>query len=430
MSTQDEGGAPPRPARRRWLTVVSGTVVAVLVVVLAILAVRSPGRPVHDVSLGDGTVWVSGGQTTYWARVDPGAHGFDLVIPGAGSSGPEQDVVRPDVLQDGRHAVGVTVDRTLVPFDTRTGEVLEGRPKVPDPQVETGEDFYMPGLVDLRGSTIAMVERTTGRVWAQRLDPKGGDDLTGFHTGLTPVATVGPDAAVAVDIYGNVKAVSAQRGVVVDVPAEGAGFGEPEEESLGFSGRLADITAVGDRWVVMDGETGNIYHEGQTADPRQIPDGGSQPGLDLVMAALQQPGPDADKVGVQTITTAAFVDLDSSTGRAEIASGLDENDAAIRNHQISRPLATGECLLAAWGQQSVLLFGEVCGDEQVQVSQIFEAGDVGRRAGVAVRYNRGRRLLNDLDTGRVFDLDLAAHENRIDTWPKGAPRRSGNDPAR
>ncbi len=41
--------------------------------------------------------------------------------------------------------------------------------------------------------------------------------------------------------------------------------------------------------------------------------------------------------------------------------------------------------------------------------------------GVVFRTNRGQILLNDLDTGRVFDIALTG-DVRIDTWPGGAPR--------
>lgn len=427
-----QGGEPEgsrRKPRPRWLKVVSGGVVALLVAVVAIFAVRHPGRPVHDVALGDGSVWVSGGRTTYWARVNPGSRGFDLVLPGGGSSGSEAGVIRPDVLQDGPHAVGVTSDRSLVPFDTRTGEVLEGRPTVPEPDVGTGQEFFRPDVVDLRGGTIAMVDEATGQVWAKRLDPKGETDLTDFHTGRSPIVTVGGAASLTVDIHGNVKAVSAAHGVVVDVPVEGDGFGAPERTSLGFNGRFADITAIGERWVVMDGESGDIYHEGQDGDPDQIPDGGTQPGVEVVKAALQQPGEDTGRVAVQTLTKAAYVGLDegSSGEEPEIVAGLEERDPAVRNQHITRPVVTGDCLVAAWGRTHALYYGRLCGEGQAQVSEIAQAGDTGRRNGVAVRYNRGQVVLNDLDTGRVYDISLDTKDVRVDTWPQGAPRRGGGE---
>lgn len=430
MST-DEQGEPPRRPRRRWVRVVSGGIVTLLVTVVAIFAVRSSGEPVHDVAVSDGSVWVSGGRTASWARVNLGAHGFDTVIEGAGTSQaptwrPEDSVrrpptVRPDVLQDGRNAVGVTTKGLLVPFDTRTGEKMAEGPTVPARDDATGQLIFLPSVVDLRGETIAMVDNASGQVWAKRLDPKGGTDLSGFGPGAPTVADIGGSASLAVDVHGNVKVVSAETGEVVDIPAEGSGFGAPVETRVEMSGSpFADITAVGDRWVVMDGATGAIHHEGMDGDPEELPQGGSsgEEGTSLVLAALQQPGDDADRVAVQTISTATFVDIgEGSDSEAEISSGLVPEDRFARNQKISRPVVSGDCLLAAWGRTSALMHGQVCGEEKVGVTRITNVGDITRENGVAVRHNRGRTVLNDLDTGRVYDLSLGTSDVRIDTWP-------------
>lgn len=412
----------PRPM---WLRAISGAVVAVLVVVASIYALRADGQPVHDVALTDGGIWVSGGRTGYWGRVNTGAHGLDLILHGAGKSGNEKNVVRPDVLQDGRNAVGVTSDRRLIAFDSRTGEPIDGEIQVPEPNYASGVDYEKPDLVAMHGNTLAVVDRVSGRVWAKRLDPKGGTPI-GDLMDTGELATVGPDASITVDLSGNVMAVSADSGKVVEIPAEGDGFGTPERTDLPFEdSRAADITAVGDSWVVLDLETGKIHSEG-LAKPQQLPDGSPETaGVTLTIAALQQPGPKSDVVAYQTVGRAGYTavtdDSDHDGGDVGVISGLDEEDERQQYQRISRPVINGDCLYAAWGDGNAIRFGSACGQVQQPTTELPISGDEARRNGVAIRYNRGQLLLNDLDTGRIYDLALPG-DLRIDTWPGGAAR--------
>lgn len=432
MSAQgQESRGTGRRRRPVWLRVVSGGIVSLLVVVAAIFATRSDGQPVHDVALTDGGLWVSGGRTGYWGRVNTGAHQFDLVLSGAGDAGTGRDVLRADVLQDGRNAVGVTADRRLIAFDTRTGERIKGEVQVPEPTPVTGVDFHEPDRVALGGDTLAVVDHDTGRIWGKRLDPAGGTPIADLlDTG--ELDTVGKQAAVTVDLDGDIMAVSADSGRVVEIPAEGDGFGQPIRTDLDFSGRAADITAVGDEWVVLDLETGDVMSE-HLLDPQPIA-GGTQDnaGEDLAMVALQQPGPASDVVGYQTLERAGYAriteDSDHDGADVGVVSGLDEGDERpqAQFNKISRPVVNGDCLYAAWGMGGTILWGRACGQTQAQTSQLPVAGNLTRRNGVAVRHDRGQLVLNDLDTGRVYDLTLPG-DLRIDTWPGGAPR---GDPER
>lgn len=417
-------GQPRAPRRPTWLKVVSGGVVTVLVAVAAIFAVRAEGEPVHDVALTDGGIWVSGGRTGFWGRVNTGAHALDLIVDGAGRPPDEKGVLRPDILQDGRNAVGVTSDRRLIAIDTRTGDPLEGSVQVPEPTYGTGFDFHEPDLVAMGGNTIAVVDHDSGRIWAKRLDPKGGTPIADLRdTG--ELATVGPAAAVTVDLEGDVMAVSAETGTVVEIPAEGAGFGSVVRTDAGFSGRAADITAVGDAWVVLDLEKGEIHAEDLTT-PQPLPEGTQQTaGVSLAMAALQQAGPASDLVAVQTTGRAGYVriteDSQHAGGDSGVVSGLEEDDEQPTFQRISRPVRNGDCLNAAWGEGNAIRFGVACGQAEVPTTQLLFQSDIARQNGVAVRYNRGQVLLNDLDTGRLFDLSLPS-DPRIDTWPGGASR--------
>lgn len=432
-SGADEGAGAKRP-RSMWVRMISGTIVTVLVAVAAIFAFRADGEPVHDVGLTDGSVWVSGGRTGYWGQVNTGSHSLETVIGGAGATKQKGGdwIERSDVLQDGRNVVGITgvadatkQERELVAIDSTTGAAVEGGASVPATGVTSGTDVVMPDVVALNGDTLAVVDHQTGDLWATRLDPGGGTSIDGLTDEAPLENQIGPGAAVTVSDAGDIMVVSAGSGTVVEVPVEGDGFGRPDRSELPFDdSRFADITAVGDRWVVLDLEDGMVHAE-DMADPRNLPGGGqSERGQDLALAVLQQAGPESSQVAVQTTERAEYVEIDRGSaggGDVGVSSGLEEDAERSDFVRLSRPVLNGDCLYAAWGRGNGVLWGRACGDESQGVSELGRQGDIARDSPVEVRYNRGQVLLNDLQTGRVFDLSLTG-DVRIDTWPGGAGR--------
>lgn len=419
---------PQRRPRSMWVRVVSGTVVTLLVAVAAIFGFRADGISVHDVALTDGNIWVSSGATGYWGRVNSGSHSIDVTRSGAKAERPSDrkgERTRPDVVQDGRNVIGISETDQLLALDARTGEAVGDRVQAPPLAVPFGTRVLPPDTVALGGETVAVVDHSSGNIWAKRLDPDGGTSLEGLMD--TPVYNqLGEAAAVTVSLDGDIMAVSAETGTVVEIPAEGDGFGSPERTDLPFDGsRMADITAIGDTWVVLDLEEGLVHAEG-VEDPQSLPEGGEgAPGEKLVLALLQQAGPDSDVVAVQTVSHAAYVQLDESiaqSGDHGVVSELGEDDERVDYINFDRPVMNGDCLYAAWGNGPEIVWGSACGEEQRTASTLGHQSDQIRRNGVAVRQNAGKVVLNDLDTGRVFDLSLEG-DPRIDTWPEGAERR-------
>ncbi len=427
--------APARRPRRRAVRVVSGTLVALAVTAMGIYAVRADGEPVHDLTLGGAGVWVSGGTTAQWARANRGAQSFDLVVPGPTASpapppatGPGQVELPSDVLQDGLIAVGVTPDLRLVPIDTTTGAALEGHGQAAAPRYSTNKRFVTPTTLDLRGGTIAMVESATGKVWAKRLSPDGTTSLEDFTTEAPPLLTTGKDAALAVDVEGNVKVVSGDAGTVLDIPVKGEGFGSPERSTITLEGAVADITAVGTRWVVMDTQTGAIRVEGSDEESTAGGGGGGD-SENLVVAALQQPGPDAEVVAVQSGEEASFADLgDASINDDRLVTFTPGDEIEDpRQVAISRPLVLGDCLHAAWGSPTGVSYGISCGDTPSQTTERLDRRS--RVQPVVFRHNGGEQVLNDLGTGHVFDLAVRGQDYRVDTWP-AAPSPSSTKATR
>jgi hypothetical protein len=393
--------------------VASGLVVALTAGVLTYAAVSSKGETVHETDLDDGSVWVSSSKDARFARVNKAVGQFDGgVATSAGSGDPL------DILQDDNAVAGLVLGSgSLTPIDTRANRVAEGSGvSVPAPQSGTNQQVFVPRTVDLRGGTVATVDPRTGKVWGQTYSADAGlSTLEGLTAGVKPLATVGPTAAVAVDVSGGIHAVSGATGKVVSIPRTPTGFGKPVTETIELeSAKVVDITAVGTRWVVYSAGDDKLWTQG-TGDAVDV--GTTRTEGQPAYAALQQPGPDADSVGVQDSTTLRLVGLGGEGGTGGVEVTLGANEAAP---MVSRPLRTGACMHAAWASTTVNYYGKDCGSQQPQPAvSIQRSTSEGVKNGVALRTNHGLVVLNDLDGGEVWDLD--GKPKKLDEWDSLIP---------
>ncbi|WP_157598471.1 fibronectin type III domain-containing protein [Phycicoccus sp. Root101] len=405
------------PVARRRAGVASGVVVAVAASSLTFFAVHSRGETVHEADLNDGGVWVSATNYSQFARMNKAARQFDAgiqanVTPGAGL----------DVVQDGAAVGGIlTTGNQLVPIDPITGRIDSTAPvQLPQKAKPVGKEF-VPATGDLRGGTLAMVDPKTGKVWAQRVDPaKPLSGLT-LTTSAKPLATAGGIAAMAVDTSGGVHVVSAATGKVVSVPAAGDSFGAPVTEKIGLTASAVDITAVGTRWVVYNPVEDQVFAEGLE---KPVAGGADRLG-GMAYAALQQPGPKADSVALETTTELKVIGLDGAPGQAGVRLPSQVGPGAERP-KVSRPVRLGDCVHAAWAQTDRAYYGANCGQGQtVTAGTLDKPGDVPLRDGMALRTNRNLIVLNDLDTGDAWDLD--SKPLKIDNWDSVIPPSKTDD---
>ena len=227
----------------RRVGVASGLVVALTATTLTWFAVTSKGETVHRTDLNDGGVWVSSAKDGRFARVNKAVGQFDAGVVANSGAGEALDILQDDMAVAGL----VSGSGALTPIDPRTGRLAEGAgASVPPPTVDTNQTVYVPRTVDLRGGTLAMVEPKTGKVWAQTYEPDSGiGSFEGLAPGTTPLATVGATAALAVDVEGNVHAVSGATGKVVTIPHTATGYGRPVTAQLKLrDAKVVDITAV------------------------------------------------------------------------------------------------------------------------------------------------------------------------------------------
>ncbi len=383
---------------------------------LGYVAVASEGSTVHEARLNDAGVWVSSAAQAKFAKANVPIGQLDTGVASGASAGDGLDV-----LQDGAAVLGLTPGTgELVPIDVATSMAGNPLTSVPPSKVVPGR--FAPALVDLRGGTLAVLDPASGKIWAQRVDSRTGiENAPGIATGAKPVATIGKNGALAVGTDGVVHAVSGADGRATSVAPTQTGFGKPVAVPTKLRSAAPDITAVGRRWVAYDAVTDLVFTaddpDGQ--DAQVVTPGGS------ALAALQQPGPDADTVVVEGVEAAVQVPLDGGTspGGVRIGDQVDRVPGAVL---IARPVVLGGCVHAAWAEEGRVFYGANCGrTDDALTATLPTTGDAPTRDGVALRVNRGLVVLNDLDNGGVWDLD--DKPQKIDNWDALTPPTKQDD---
>ncbi|WP_377642059.1 Ig-like domain-containing protein [Oryzobacter terrae] len=396
--------------------VASLVAVALVASGLGYIAVASEGSTVHETHLNDAGVWVSSAAQAKFAKANVPIGQLDTGVASGAGVGDGLDV-----LQDGAAVLGLTPGTgELVPIDVSTSTAGNPLTSVPPTKVLPGR--FTPAPVDLRGGTLAVLDPATGKVWAQRVDTRAGiTSAPDIATGAKPLATVGKNAALAVGTDGVVHVVSGADGKVTSIRPAATGFGRPVAVATRLRSAAPDITAVGARWVAYDAATDRVYDADRPegTDAQVTLPGGSR------LAALQQPGPDADTVVVQGPDTAVLVPLDGGTspGGVKVSDPVDRVPGAVL---VSRPVVLSGCVHAAWAEEGRIFYGANCGragDEPTATLPV--SGDAPTRDGVALRVNRGLVVLNDLDNGGVWDLD--DKPMKIDNWDALTPPTKQDD---
>ena len=384
---------------------------------LGYVAVASQGTTVHEAALNDAGVWVSSDAQAKFARANVPIGQLDTGVATSVAAGSGLDV-----LQDGAAVVGVgTGAGQLFPIDPRTSTA--GDPAATLVTQPPAAGRFTPLPVDLRGGTIALLDRESGKVWAQRVDARAG--ITGglgeIAPAAKPVAEVGKDAAIAVDTTGSVHAVSGATGAVTSVPVVAGRFGPPVVVPTALRSQTPDITAVGTAWVAYDAAKDTVHtaSEPDGFDAQVTTPGGAR------VAALQQPGPDADTVAIEGPARAALVPLDGgiSPGGVRVEERVGRVPGA---GLVTRPVVLGGCLHAAWAEAGQVFYGANCGRAGDEPTATLPAeGEQDTRDGVAFRVNRDLVVLNDLDNGGVWDLD--DKPTKIDNWDALVPPTRTDD---
>ncbi len=362
--------------QRRRAALVSWLALAVAVSGVVAYAVQADGYQAHKAELNDGGIWVTSNRDGSYGRINKPIGELDGTIFSRLDS-------NLDIVQDGSSVVGINLsDGVVIPLDP-----AQMRP--PD-----GEEASIPGTpaVGMAGGSLAVLDTTTGKLWATREDPATGvPPVSTLADQSEPLAQVGADAALAVSLDGSVFAVSAAVDQLLTLTQSGTdSFATPTTDDLpgdGVSDAVA-LTAVGATPVVLDSATGRlIVIGGAEAD---VPKG----------SVLQQPGPSSSSVLVAS--REALLSVDLATGEVtELATGVGGDPA--------NPVRLGDCRYGAWagGTGAVVT---VCGDgEATPLPLNAQTSDL------VFRTNRGQIVLNDRATGNVWDVD-SDKPTQLDNW--------------
>lgn len=368
--------------RRHRVAIASQLALLMAVVGIVVVAINADGYETHEAQLNDGGIWVTNSRDGFYGRINKPIGQLD------GAVFSELDT-QLDVVQQGAVVLGHNLSSSsLVPIDPATVEQ-------PDGEVAT-----LPGgaQVGLAGGSLAVLDPGSGRLWAERVDPRLGNPLVGnLDAQSPPLATAGPGSALAVTERGRLLVLTAEDDTITTLRPTGTGFGAPSTTGLPREVEPgATVTAVGERTVVLDAGTGALT---------VLPEGGDEAAepVEVEVAAgsvLQVAGPES--TGVLVATGDRLLDVDLVTGEERVlADGVGGRPSA--------PVRLGACTYGAWSGGSGTVAVQ-CGDDPAQVSELgTESSDL------VFRVNRGEIVLNDRADGAVWNID-SDEPTRIDNW--------------
>ena len=372
--------------RRHRVGIASGVALAVATTVVAVHAVTADGYKKHEAELNDGGVWVVNGKKGWSGRLNKPINQLDGVVPG------DNGKARLDVVQDG--AAVVTLDA-----GTSRGQVIETSRL----EAQDGGSAAIPvtGDVAMAGGSLATADAETGEVWAVRYDDELGKPVvSAVDRQAEPLAEAGEGAALTVSQSGTVVVTSTEESTVTTLAPTDAGFRKPRTRDLSDdAGQVSDVTTVGDRIVTLDADAGVL----------SVVDGATvsvTPG-----SRLQQPGPGYDAVLVGAPDGLLSVDLESG----DVTTVSDRSGTSA-----VEPVRLGACAYGAWsgGLGAVAV---QCGSQEVMEDDL-----AGNATSLAFRVNRGEIVLNDANSGTVWDVQQDK-PIRIDNWEAFTSKKKNKD---
>jgi hypothetical protein len=359
--------------RRHASSVITGTSVALIALLVAIIAFVSQGYTAQRLDLGDGSVWVANGQRQVIGRANTEILQLNTVVASAGND--------LDVVQQGRTVLLVDRANTRLDIvDPATSEVVDS--------------VALPNegpSVHLSGESAIVHAEDTGEVWLL-----AQSELGSFDASTAPTLSLGPNAALVVSPDGMLHAYSADTAQLYLVdPARGAAALTAGAESrvVEFAGDGQDValTAVGDRVAILDFTSRTMWLDGAVVELDGFISAGERP-------VLQQPGGDADAVLLAWNDGLLSVGFDGDI--EQLVSG--------RAATAAPPLVTETCVFAAWADG---LAWRDCGGSPAELEL---AGSNAAASQLEFVANGDRVVLNDPRSGRTWAVQQGGE--LIDNW--------------
>lgn len=327
--------------------------------VVAAAAVIYPGFTVTQVDLNDGGVWVTNTSKNLVGHLN---YQSKLLDGGLLAASPDFDVLQ----NAGTVFLSDRSKSSLSPVSV-TDVVLGQATSVPS-----------PAAVSFGQKSVALASLDKGSLWVTSSSALGSFDAASAEPALTDakgvVATVGTDDVVY--------AANPAKGELITLKLDSAGT-VASQESVPVEAlrniENAQITAVGDKPVVLDPATGSLF----------LPGGKKVSLPDPAGAKLQQSGPAASSVAIATSKALIKQPLDGSAATVTDL-GAAGNAAA--------PVRLGSCLYSAWAGSGKYL--RDCDNPNDNTRQ--DIPTTGSRADFVFRVNRNVVVLNDVYSGDVW----------------------------
>ena len=362
---------------RSWLaahrslvaTATSGVLIAAVVATIAIV---STGYTAQKMQLDDASVWVANGSQQVVGRANTEVLELNSVVR-AGAN-------QLETVQSGDTVLMVDhANATIDTIDPATSSIIDNIALPPD-----------QAQVFLAGDRVIIFESGTGELWIMPLV-----ELSGFDATSPASLSLGRDAVVTVSPTGLLFAYSPEVNQVRRVDATRS---DEVDATWGLSieggSRTYQITAVGDRWAVLDVGTRTVYLDGRTVDLADeiAPTDGPE---------LQLPGPGSDRLLVGTNTALVSVPFSGANPVPLIAD---------RSGTGAAPLVLAGCEYGAWTDGSA--WRRCAGDGGAGVELALD--EMPGAANLTFSTNRDHAVLNDARSGATWAIQQDGE--LIDNW--------------
>ena len=364
-------------------TLIGASIVSIAAIGITTMAVAYEGNPTTELDLNDGAVWITKADKQWVGHFNAESRLLDGKL-----SAPTADY---DILQDD--------DVVLVHDfgDNSIGQVDPAAMSLP-----TSAKLPVKAKVDYSGKTVAILDPEKGAVYVTPLEGLAGFDLAKAKPVLEKL---GKGAALTVGHDGAVHVASRTRATLYTVPVSPEGAARKDDiEKLELPGvdkkSELSVTAVGERPVVLDRETGTVTIPGADAFTLEDPKD----------AQLAQDAADGDGVVIASRDALIRVPFDGSKPVVTETGASSGTPAA--------PVWLNGCAYGAW-MGSGRFVRECLDDGFDMVTQIKEYEPGGE---LVFRVNRDVVMLNDVVKGGAWlaSEDLAKVDNWDDlTPPKG-----------
>lgn len=369
---------------RRWRRTASGTVLALVLGTLVVLAYQYDGKPFTEVELNDGGVWVTNESLGLTARLNPQIEELDL---GVDAVTRDFDVFQQatDVYLD-----DLTTDRSVKAVDVT--------------RASAGDATELPpgSVVTYGGDTFAVVDFAHGKAWVQPAGRMAGFSPKTATPDLTDAvtATVAPDGtAWVLRRDGRATSFAVDGGRAVEGETVDLG------DDVGTNPDMVAFTVVGGTPVLYNRtrlelarpDTDPVVVE--TSDPSQV--------------ELQQAATDGDEVYVATHEGLYVTPVDGGD--------LDKVSDGETSGAPAAPvvLPSTRCVYAAWASADAPNYLRDCPDDGDDDADPIDG--MADDAELTFRVNRDVIVLNDVRTGDAW-LVQQAGKAKIDNWPQVDPQ--------